>query len=64
MNDSNIETGLFCKRVRGAQVTSAIGACVRELGRSNRKEKLLERVTEYWLRLLEADETNPIGDAL
>jgi hypothetical protein len=29
---------------------------------SNRKEKVSEGVMKYWLRLLETDETNPLGD--
>jgi hypothetical protein len=48
----------------GVPGTVANGVCVRELGRANRKEKVLERISKYWLRLWEADESNPIGDAL
>jgi IS1 family transposase len=28
------------------------GACVKELGRTNRKEKVVERVFKYWKRFL------------
>jgi hypothetical protein len=42
----------------------ANGDCVRELGRLNRKDKVLERVIKYWLGLWEVDESNPIGAAL
>jgi hypothetical protein len=38
---------LFCKRVMGTSNTAANGACVKELGRSNRKEKVMERVLRY-----------------
>jgi hypothetical protein len=41
---------------------SADGACVKELGRANRKEKVLERVLKYWLSLLGTDETNLFAD--
>jgi hypothetical protein len=42
---------LFCKRVMGTSNTAANGACVKELGRTNRKEKVIERVLRYWQRL-------------
>jgi hypothetical protein len=38
---------LFCKRVMGTPNTTANGACAKELGRSNRKEKVMERVLRY-----------------
>jgi hypothetical protein len=38
---------LFCKRVMGTPNTAASGACVKELGGSNRKEKVMERVLRY-----------------
>jgi IS1 family transposase len=37
-------------------VTKANGACMRELGRMNRKEKVMERVLKYWLRLWAVEE--------
>jgi hypothetical protein len=37
---------------------------VKELGRTNRKEKVLERVFKYWERLLEMEESSLLGDAL
>lgn len=37
---------------------------MRELGRTNRKDKISETVITYWLRLWETDESNPIGDTL
>jgi hypothetical protein len=37
---------------------------VKELGRANRKEKVIERVLRYWQRLWEMDETSLLGDAL
>jgi hypothetical protein len=43
---------------------AAIGACVKELGRTNRKEKMLEKVFKYWERLLEMEESSLLGDAL
>jgi hypothetical protein len=55
---------LFCKRVMGMPSTAANGACVKELGRTNRKEKVMERVFRYWKRLWEVDETSLLGDAL
>jgi hypothetical protein len=33
---------LFCKRIMGMPNTAANGACVKELGRTNRKEKVME----------------------
>jgi hypothetical protein len=42
----------------------ANGACVKELGRANRKEKVIERVLRYWQRLREMDEMSLLGDAL
>lgn len=56
---SNKGTGLFCGRVMGVPVTSANGAFVKEFG----KEAMLGREMKYWLRLLEVDETDPIGEA-
>jgi ribosomal protein L11 methylase PrmA len=55
---------LFCKRVMGTPNTAANGACVKELGRANRKEKVIERVLRYWQRLREMDEMSSLGDAL
>jgi hypothetical protein len=43
---------------------AANGACVKELGRTNRKERVVERVLRYWQRLWEMDETSLLGDAL
>jgi hypothetical protein len=37
---------------------------VKELGRTNRKENMLERVFKYWERLLEMEESSLLGDAL
>jgi hypothetical protein len=55
---------LFCKRVMEMLNTAANGACVKELGRKNRKEKVVERVLRYWKRLWEMDEMSLLGDAL
>jgi hypothetical protein len=55
---------LFCKTVMGMPNTAANGACVKELGRINRKEKVMERVLRYWQRLWEIDETSLLGNAL
>jgi hypothetical protein len=55
---------LFCKRVMGKPNTAANGACVRELGRTNGKDKVIERVLRYWQRLLEMDEMSLLGDVL
>jgi hypothetical protein len=41
---------IFCKRIFGLPSTAAKGACVRELGRTNRKEKVVERIVKYWKR--------------
>jgi hypothetical protein len=38
---------IFCKRIMGAPTAAANGACVKKLGRTNRKEKVLERVMKY-----------------
>jgi hypothetical protein len=68
LEDGWKETGkfqeLFCKRVMGMPNTAANGACVKELGRTNRKEKVLETVLRHWQRLREMDETSLFGDAL
>jgi hypothetical protein len=41
-----------------------LSACVKELGKTNRNEKVMERVLRYWQRLWEMDETSLLGDAL
>jgi hypothetical protein len=55
---------MFCKRIMGTPTAAANGACVKELGRTNRKEKVLERVFKYWKRLLEMEESSLLGDSL
>jgi hypothetical protein len=55
---------LFCKRVMGTPNTAANGVCVKELGRTNRKKKVMERVLRYWQRLRETDEMSLLGVAL
>jgi hypothetical protein len=47
----------------GMPSTAANGLCARELGRTNRKEKVI-RVLKYWQRLWEMDETSLLRDAL
>jgi hypothetical protein len=37
---------------------------VKELGRTNRKEKVMKRVLRFWQRLWEMDETSLSGGAL
>jgi hypothetical protein len=54
---------MFCKRIM-APTAAANGACVKELGRTNWKEKVLEKVFKYWERLLEMEESSLLGDAL
>jgi hypothetical protein len=49
---------MFCKRIFGVPSTATNGACVRELGRTNRKDKVVERIIKYWKRLWDMDETN------
>jgi hypothetical protein len=46
----------------GVPVTSANSARVKEFGRADKKETILGRVMKYCLRLLEVDETNPVGE--
>jgi hypothetical protein len=55
---------MFCKRIIVAPTEAANGACVKGLGRTNRKEKVLERVFEYWERLLEMEESSLLVNAL
>jgi hypothetical protein len=55
---------LFCKTVMGTPNTAANGVCVKELRRTNRKEKVMERVLRYWQRLQEMDEMSLLGDSL
>jgi hypothetical protein len=47
----------------GAPTAATNDACVKELGRTNRKEKVL-RVFKYWKRLLEMEESSLLGDTL
>jgi hypothetical protein len=49
---------MFCNRIMGAITAAANGARVKELGRTNRKEMVLERVFKYWERLLEMEESS------
>jgi hypothetical protein len=55
---------MFCKRIFGVRSTAANGACVRELGRTNRKEKVVERIVKYWERLWDMDDTRLLKEAL
>jgi hypothetical protein len=45
----------LCKAVMGVAMTSMNDSCVKELGRTDRKEKVLvlERIMKHCLRLLE-----------
>jgi hypothetical protein len=51
LDDGWSETGkiheMFCKIIMWASTAAANGACVKELGRTNRKEKVLERLFKY-----------------
>jgi hypothetical protein len=38
---------IFCRRVIGVPLISVDVACVKELGRRNREEEVLERVMKY-----------------
>jgi hypothetical protein len=49
---------MFCKRIMGAPTAAANGACVKEMGRTNRKLKVLERAFKYWERFLEMEESS------
>jgi hypothetical protein len=55
---------LFCKRVLGMPNTPANGARVEELQRTNKKQKVMERVLGYWHRLWKMDGTSLLGDAV
>jgi alcohol dehydrogenase YqhD (iron-dependent ADH family) len=55
---------MFCKIIFGVPSTTANGAYVRELGRTNRKEKVVERIVKYWKRLWDMDETSLLRKAL
>jgi hypothetical protein len=55
---------LVCTGAMGVPITSANAACAKELGTTSRKETVLERAMKCWLRLLKADQTNPLRDAL
>jgi hypothetical protein len=54
---------MFCKRIFGVPSTAANGACVRELGRINRKEKVVERIVKFRKRLWDMDETSLLREA-
>jgi hypothetical protein len=68
LDDGWRETGkvheMFCKRIMEAPTAAANGACMKELGWTNRKEKVLERVFKHWRRLLEMEESSLLGDTL
>jgi hypothetical protein len=55
---------IFCKRIFGVPSTAANGACVTELGRTNRKEKVVQRIVKYWERLWDMDDTRLLKEAL
>jgi hypothetical protein len=55
---------LFRKRIFGVPSTAANTACVREIGRTNRKEKVAERIVKYCKRLWKMDETSLLREAL
>jgi hypothetical protein len=55
---------LFCKRIMGIPSMEANGVCVRELGRTNRKDKVIQRVLRYWQRLWEMAKMSLLRDAL
>jgi hypothetical protein len=55
---------IFCKRIMGAPTAATNGAYVKELGMTNRKEKVLERAFKYWKNLLEMEESSLLEDAL
>jgi hypothetical protein len=55
---------MFCKRTFWVPSTAANGACVRELGRTNGKEKFEERIVKYWKTLWDVDETSLLREAL
>jgi hypothetical protein len=54
------ENELVCAEVIGVPMTSANVACAKKLRRTRRKE----RVMKCWLRLLKAEQTYPLGEAL
>jgi hypothetical protein len=55
---------LVCTGVMGVPMTSANVPCAKKLRRTRRKERVLERVMKCWLRLLKAEETYPLREAL
>jgi hypothetical protein len=55
---------MVCKRIFGVPSSTTNGACVRELGRTNREEKVVERIVKYWKRLCDMDETSLLREAL
>jgi hypothetical protein len=42
---------MFCNRIFRIPRTTANGGCVRELGRTKRREKVVERIIKYRKRL-------------
>jgi cell fate (sporulation/competence/biofilm development) regulator YmcA (YheA/YmcA/DUF963 family) len=54
----------FYLGIWGVSSTAANGACVRELGRTNRKEKVVERIVKYLKRLWDMDEMSLLREAL
>jgi hypothetical protein len=55
---------MFCKRIFGLPSTAANGACVTELGKTSRREKVVERIVKYCKKLWEMDETSLLREAL
>jgi hypothetical protein len=55
---------MFCKRISVVPSTAANGACVTELERTNRKEKVVERIVKYLKRLWDMDGTSLLREAL
>jgi hypothetical protein len=55
---------MFCNRIFGVPSTAVNEACVRELGRTNRKEKVVERIVKYWKRLWDMHQISLLREAL
>jgi hypothetical protein len=55
---------VFCKRIFGVPSTAANGACVTELGKTSRRERVVERIIKCWKRLWEMGEKSLLGEAL
>jgi hypothetical protein len=65
MDEAEKVHDIFCKKVMGVPLASTNGApitCVKDLGKANKKIRVLNTVIKCWLQMSETDNTNPSRD--